>query len=103
MSSMIDAAATGKAASRYSAGAYDDWPAAALPTRIGPTDPPRFPIMFTNPIAEAAAAPPRKIVGIGQNAGRWDYMNVPTKKTMIRSDQSQTPSKVAASAMLPPR
>src|SRR5262245_25099743 len=100
---MIVAAVMGKIASRNSAGAYDVCPWAALPTMIGPTDPPRLPIMFTNPIAEAAATPPRKIVGIGQNAGRWEYMNVPTRKTMISSDQIQAPSKNAASAMLVPR
>src|SRR5262245_10303243 len=100
---MIVAAVMGKIASRNSAGAYDDCPWAALPTMIGPTDPPRLPIMFTNPIAEAAAAPPRKIVGIGQNAGRCEYMNVPTRKTMIRRDQTQAPSKTAARAMLVPK
>src|SRR5437868_3950438 len=44
---------------------------AAVPTTIGPTDPPRLPIMLMKPIAEAAAVAPRNMLGIGQKAGRW--------------------------------
>src|SRR5438132_5383604 len=70
---------------------------AALPTTVGPTDPPRLPIMLMNPIADAAAADPRKVVGMGQNAGRWAYMQVPTQTIMTTAGQTGTPASAAAS------
>src|SRR5262249_30601056 len=54
-------------------------PPADDPTTTGPKKPPMLPSILMKPMALAAAAAPRNIVGIGQNAGRCEYMNVPTR------------------------
>src|SRR5262245_10544936 len=82
MNRMMATDTSGKGASVNSPWAYAFW-AAASPNSLGPTKPPRLPIMLMKPIADAAAAAPMKMVGIGQNAGRCAYMNVPTPRTMI--------------------
>ena len=80
---MIAAATTGQGAIRHKLSekfaASPVAEVAVLPTIVGPTEPPRLPIMLMKPMAEAAAVDPRKIVGIGQNAGKWQYMKVPTQ------------------------
>src|SRR6202162_4707851 len=93
---MTTAAANDQGAIRKSADAKLACPLAALPTTIGPTPPPRLPIMLMKPIAEAAAVEPRNIVGIGQNAGKCAYKVVPTHRIITITGQIQTPSSQAA-------
>src|SRR5258707_11279064 len=94
------AASSGQGATSISEVAKLVLPVTSAPTTIGPTEPPKLPIMLMNPIAEAAAVAPRNMVGIGQNAGKWAYMKVPTQK-IITSTANQ-PSKEDASQMARP-
>src|SRR5579859_6421631 len=73
---MMTAATSGQGARKRRAGAKLDWPVLTWPTIIGPTEPPRLPVMLMKPMAAAAAVGPRNIVGIGQKAGRWAYWKV---------------------------
>ena len=43
------------------------------PTTYGPTNPPRLPIEFINPIEAAAAGPARMVVGSAQKEGKKLY------------------------------
>src|SRR5207253_10772357 len=93
---MISADNSGQGAIRKRPPAKSDCWTLAVPTRYGPSWPPRLPIMLMKPIADAAFAAPRNLVGMGQKPGRCAYIKGPMQKIITSTGNTGIPVKATA-------